>query len=126
MDSLQDPRVYLAVERTYLAWVRTGLALMGFGFVVARFGLFLREMAEARGVALVASVGLSARFGTVLVVLGVVLTFAAVGRYVSLLRRLSAGEVLRTPSRTAMALGLVLAAAGGVVSVYLLWTAWPV
>ena len=45
----RDPRIYFAAERTMLAWIRTGLAMMGFGFVVARFGLFLRELAVARG-----------------------------------------------------------------------------
>lgn len=52
-----DPRILFAAERTLLAWVRTGLALMGFGFVVARFGLFLRELAAARGNAVPTSRG---------------------------------------------------------------------
>jgi putative membrane protein len=120
---LDDPRVYLAVERTYLAWIRTGLALMGFGFVVARFGIFLREINAARQTREMAMHGLSARFGTALVVLGVVLTFSAVVRYVRLLRKLERGDALTRPSRLAVTLGLTLAIVGAVVSLYLLLTA---
>src|SRR5262245_36849691 len=43
--SVDDPRVYLAVERTFLAWVRTSVALMGFGFLIARFAFWIRESA---------------------------------------------------------------------------------
>lgn len=117
-NKLDDPRVYLAVERTYLAWIRTGLALMGFGFVVARFGIFLREINTGHPV--LPTHGISARFGTALVLLGVVLTFAAVFRYISLLRRLERGEMLTRPSRLAVVLGLTLAIAGAVVSIYLM------
>src|SRR4051794_17663832 len=95
-DQLDDPRVYLAVERTFLAWVRTGLALMGFGFVVARFGLFLQEIYVPQGGAsLPPPRGVSVRFGTVLVMLGAALNVAAVARYVHLLRRLARGDKLR-------------------------------
>jgi putative membrane protein len=118
---LRDPRVYLATERTFLAWIRTGLALMGFGFVVARFGLFMREIEAARGT-MGTSHGLSLRFGTSLVILGVALTVAAIYRYVHLLKRLDAGEVLRKPSRLAISLGIGLALAGSVVSIYLVLT----
>ena len=119
---LDDPRVYLAVERTYLAWMRTGLALMGFGFVVARFGMFIQELHAMRGAATLPPQGISARFGTALVILGVVLTVAAVFRYVQLLRRLKRGDRLAEPSRTALAVGIALVAIGAVVSVYLLRT----
>lgn len=122
---LDDPRVYLAVERTYLAWIRTGLALMGFGFVVARFGIFLREMNAVRPLNMPeahmpAAHGLSTGFGTALVLLGVLLTVSAVFRYVRLIRRLKRGEKLTEPSRLAMALGITLAIIGAIVSVYLL------
>jgi len=117
-----DPRVYLAAERTFLAWIRTGLALMGFGFVVARFGLFLRELSAIRPEIYQPPRGISARFGTALVILGVVLTIAAVIRYTTLLARLDRGEELRRPSRLAIALGLALAVVGSVVSGYLLFT----
>jgi putative membrane protein len=113
--------VYLAVERTLLAWIRTGLALMGFGFVVARFGLFMRELSVAR-LDLQPVRGISVRFGTALVILGVVLTAAAVARYVRLLKRLNRGETLTRPSRLAVGLGIVLAMIGSAVSVYLLLT----
>lgn len=116
-----DPRVYLAAERTFLAWIRTGLALMGFGFVVARFGLFMRELNAVRPDALPVR-GVSMRFGTSLVILGVVLTVSAVLRHVRLLRRLAAGETLVRPSRLAISLGAALAIAGTIVSVYLLLT----
>ena len=88
--------MYLAVERTYLSWIRTGLSLMGFGFVVARFGLFLRELSAGAG-RHVSSIGVSATFGTVLGVIGVFLTVAAVFRYVMLLRKLDRGEELMAP-----------------------------
>ena len=120
---LDDPRVYLAVERTFLAWVRTGLALMGFGFVVARFGLFLREMAKVQG-ATSTSHGISAHFGTVLIGLGALLTMAAVFRYVRLLRRLRQNELLTAPSRLAIVTGVALAAIGLVVSAYLILISW--
>jgi putative membrane protein len=115
-------QVYLAAERTFLAWIRTGLALMGFGFVVARFGLFLRELDALHRSGDVAKAGMSVRVGTGLVVLGVVLTCAAVLRYRTLIQRLSAGEMLTRPSRLAVSVGVALAALGGLMAVYLLMT----
>jgi putative membrane protein len=115
-------QVYLAAERTFLAWIRTGLALMGFGFVVARFGLFLRELDALHRNADLAKAGMSVRVGTGLVVLGVVLTIAAVARYRRLIERLSAGEMLDRPSRLAVSLGIALAVLGALIAVYLLMT----
>ena len=115
--SERDPRVYLAVERTYLSWMRTGLSLMGFGFVVARFGLFLRELSAGAGKH-VSSIGVSATFGTVLGVVGVLLTVAAVFRYVRLLRKLDRGEELRGPSWLAVAIGVTLAVTGAAVVIW--------
>jgi putative membrane protein len=116
-----DPNVYLAIERTFLAWIRTGLSLMGFGFVVARFGLFLREVnATAHSHPLPG--GVSVKFGTALVAVGVVLTVAAIPRYIRLLNRLESGQGLARPSRLAVALGAALAVIGAAVTVYLMVT----
>jgi putative membrane protein len=98
--------VYFAAERTLLAWVRTGLAMMGFGFVVARFGLFLHEMAAARGIDPPAQRGLSLWLGTALVVLGVAVNVGAVFLHVRTLRRLDQGIPVRFP---AVSLGTVVA-----------------
>ena len=117
--ALRDPRVYLAVERTYLAWIRTGLALMGFGFVVARFGLLMREIAGTQ-IALAPSRGISIQFGTGLIGLGVVLTLAAIWRYVNLLKQLKAGAELTKPSPLAITLGCILAILGSVAAVQML------
>ena len=115
-------QVYLAAERTFLAWIRTGLSMMGFGFVVARFGLFLRELDAVHRNVDVAKAGMSLRFGTALVILGVVLTAASVVRYRRLVQRLGSGEILNTPSRLAVSLGIALAILGGAVATYLLLT----
>jgi putative membrane protein len=116
----RDPRVYFATERTYLAWIRTGLALMGFGFVVARFGIFLRELRLDTG-ALIPSRGLSPWAGIMLVLLGVVVNVVSTIRYVQLIRNLNSGrDVTGRPSRTGIAVAMVLALIGLALAVYLM------
>jgi putative membrane protein len=115
-------QLYLAVERTFLAWIRTGLAMMGFGFVVARFGLFLREVNVSHAHAAPLPGGVSVKFGTALVAMGVVLSGVSVVRYVRLLKRLESGYRLERPARLAVALGVMLALIGAAVTVYLLVT----
>jgi putative membrane protein len=119
-DPTRDPRVYLAAERTFLAWIRTGLALMAFGFVVARFGLFLRELASARGRAPAAPSVLSLPLGVGLVLIGVVLNIVASLHHVRYVQQLNEGKlIVGRPSRLAIALALILAAAGLALAIYL-------
>jgi putative membrane protein len=103
-EGAEDPRVRFAAERTLLAWLRTGLALMGFGFVVARFGLFLREFAAVRD-ATQPSLGGSWWIGTVLVILGVVITALAAIQHRQFLQRLDRRERYVPPR---WSLGLVV------------------
>jgi putative membrane protein len=82
-----------ANERTVLAWIRTGVALMAFGFAIARFGLFLREIAEVRGITQPPSPGLgSGWFGVAMVVLGLITNVAATIRYVRIRKALESQE----------------------------------
>jgi putative membrane protein len=115
-----DPRTYLAEERTFLAWIRTGIALMGFGFVVARFGLFLRELASLRTLPQFETSALSVPLGTALLVAGVLVNILASVRHVRIVRALNKGAPMVTkPSKMAIAVALVLAAAGLAMAVYL-------
>jgi putative membrane protein len=117
----RDPRVYLALERTFLSWIRTGLALMGFGFIVARFGVFLREMGMAGANPPPESAGLSVYVGTALVFLGVAVNVFAVIVHVRMVGRWNRGDrIARKPSALGIAIGILLAAAGAVMGVYLL------
>jgi putative membrane protein len=85
-DEMQaGPRDYLAAERTFLAWVRTALALMALGFVLARFGLFLQQFNLVRPELRVEPYGRSLWFGTVLILLGVLVSVLALVRYLRLL-----------------------------------------
>ena len=117
----QDPRVYLAAERTFLAWLRTGLGLIGVGFAVSRFGLFLRQMGALESHLPAPATGLSLWSGVVLVGLGVLVNIGAVVRHVQLVHELrsrtwKAGRV----SVEAVVLGLLLAAIGIGMAVYLM------
>jgi len=119
----QDPRVYFAAERTFLAWIRTGLALMGIGFAVSRFGLFLRQVsaAESHLPSNPRTTGLSLWSGVALVALGVLVTLSSVLRHIQLTRELSSGTWQPGKvSRDAVILGLILAAIGIGMAVYLM------
>lgn len=106
---LRDPRLSLAAEQTFLSWIRTGLAFMGFGFVLARFGLFLREWALTQNVVLPMTHGLSLWLGISLILVGVILSFAAWIRYLMYIRGLARGKLpsIKRRLETATALGLV-------------------
>jgi putative membrane protein len=121
-SAADDPRVYFAAERTFLAWIRTGLGLMGVGFAVSRFGLFLREMRQSEVHAPVHATGLSVYSGVALVALGVVVNLSAVMQHIRTVRQLRGGTWLAgRVSANAVVLGLVLAAVGVAMGVYLLY-----
>lgn len=117
-----DFTTYLAAERTLLAWIRTGLAMMGFGFVVARFGLFLRELAEMRGIEITHRPGVSLWVGTVLVVLGVVVTLASAYKHYLNVQLMVHGKPGRvSPWSLAMAVAILMAMLGLFISAYLVF-----
>jgi putative membrane protein len=116
----QDPRVYFAAERTLLAWIRTGLALMGIGFAVSRFGLFLRRLGLAETHIPTRSTGFSLWSGVALVLLGVIVTLSSLLRHIQLIRELSTGTWKPGKvSRDAVILGVILAAIGIGMTIYL-------
>ena len=120
MSPERDPRVYFAAERTLLAWVRTGLAMMGFGFVVARFGLFLRELAAARGEEVASAGGGSLWAGTALVLIGVIVNVHAAVAHGRFAARFRDGEAEPHDSRFGIIIASVLAAVGFSMAVYLI------
>jgi uncharacterized protein (DUF302 family)/uncharacterized membrane protein YidH (DUF202 family) len=120
MNQGADLRDYLAAERTFLAWIRTGLALMGFGFVVARFGLFLQQLRLFDRTPSAPSYGVSLWFGTVLIIVGVVVNLSSAWRHVRLVRELDQGEPVSSRSLgQAVATALFLTLVGLAMAVYL-------
>ncbi len=115
-----SPRDFLAAERTFLAWIRTGLALMALGFVLARFGLFLQEFNLARPDLHAASYGFSLWFGTVLILLGVLVSLLALLRYLRLLAMMRRGaRSFGNVSALAVTVAVLLAVLGLAMSYYL-------
>jgi putative membrane protein len=102
------------------AWVRTGLALMGFGFVVARFGVFLHEVAALGHAPPRPTSPLPLWIGGALVVLGVLVNFAAAVQHVRRLRQFDRGEPCRpTVWSLGVVVTLVLATVGAGMTAYL-------
>lgn len=120
---IASPRDYLAAERTFLAWIRTALALMALGFVLARFGLFLQQFNWVRPDLPVESYGRSLWFGTVLILLGVLVNVLALVRYLRLLTMLKRGSrSFQNASTLAAAVSVLLALLGLAMSYYLVST----
>ena len=118
-----NPSDFLAVERTFLAWIRTGLALMALGFVLARFGLFLQEFNLIRPNQNTAPFGYSLWFGTILILLGVLVSILSLVRYLRLIAQLkSGGRSFDNASSLAVAVAILLAVLGLAMSYYLVAT----
>ena len=115
-----SPGDFLAAERTFLAWIRTGLALMALGFVLARFGLFLQQINLLRPDLHTASYGLSLWFGTVLILLGVLVSLLSLVRYLRLLAMMRKGDrAYGNASTLAVTVAIFLAVLGLAMSYYL-------
>jgi uncharacterized protein (DUF302 family)/uncharacterized membrane protein YidH (DUF202 family) len=122
-QSQASPRDFLAAERTHLAWIRTGMALMALGFVLARFGLFLEEFALARPELRTASYGYSLWFGTIFILVGVLVCLLSLFRYLRLLALMRSGSPsLGNASALAVGVAIFLALLGLAMSYYLVYT----
>lgn len=91
MSSLNDPRVFFAVERTALAWNRTALTLMAFGFAIERFGLFMRMIVEKE--TSVSHSGVSFWVGQGFILLGGAFCVMAARQYRTVLKTMNPAEI---------------------------------
>lgn len=93
---------------------------MGIGFAVSRFGLFLREMSARPTHVSPRTQSISLWSGVALVGLGVLVNANAVWQHLETVRQLNSGRWLPGQvSKSAIALGLVLAVGGLAMAVYL-------
>jgi len=90
--SMASFRTKLALDRTTLAWIRTTLTMASFGFgMVAFFRSSQQESPSPESLRLKQG---AIRFGTLLIVLGIVATVLAGASHWFTLRRLRRGEPL--------------------------------
>ena len=117
---------HAANERTFLAWVRTAIAVMAFGFLVERFDLFLQTMIRAApGTRPELHDPLVGRIaGFLLILLGGAMMVIAIFRFRKASKAIDRPEVTPgTGTRIDVALAGLLVILGGVVSIYLAYTA---
>jgi uncharacterized membrane protein YidH (DUF202 family) len=94
---------------------------MGFGFVAARFNLFLRMVQATPDAPLPSHSGWSMWFGTLLVLLGVLVQAGSTIDYIRFTSVLKRGEALKLkPSTLGIGIGLALGLVGLVMAVYLI------
>jgi putative membrane protein len=115
--SLASFRTQLALDRTTLAWVRTALTMATFGFGTVAFFRTLREQSPTAR-AIREHQG-AIRFGTALVVLGIVATvFTSLSHWLTL-RRLRRGA---SPVLTQWPLSITIAMLLSILGLAALWS----
>ena len=115
--SLARFRVHLALDRTTLAWIRTTLTMATFGFgLVAFFRSLSEESPTPRSIQLHEG---AIRFGTALIVLGIVATVLAGASHWLTLRRLRRGQ---TPVLTQWPLSVTVGMLLAIIGLWALWS----
>ncbi len=118
--SLAKFRTQLALDRTTLAWIRTSLTMATFGFGTVGFFRTLRERSPTPATVQLHQSAI--RFGTALIVLGVVATAFAGLSHWRVLRRLRRGEIVALAQ---WPLSLTLAVLLSVAGLVALWSLVP-
>ncbi|MCS7279806.1 MAG: DUF202 domain-containing protein [Thermodesulfobacteriaceae bacterium] len=72
---VDDPRIYLAVERTFLAWIRTAVAFLAFGVAIEKFDFFIKSLKLAYQVEIES--GVLHHMGKILILIGLITLFIA-------------------------------------------------
>ena len=91
MSNLQDPRVFLALERTLLAWNRSSLGLIAFGFLLER-STVLAHFLDPQNYALKTLI--SKIFAVIIILCGMSLSLWSAQQYKTALKSLHPVELI--------------------------------
>ena len=100
-------RTCLAYDRTMMAWVRTATSLMSFGFTIYKFFDIESKQAQASPALLLGA----ARFGSLMIVIGIVAAVVAAIEQSRFRRRMQA-EYGRVPSSPTSVIAMIVGVVG--------------
>src|SRR5271157_5877229 len=115
--SMAGLRTQLALDRTTLAWIRTTLTMASFGFGMVAFFRSIRQASPSAETLRLHEGAI--RFGTSLIILGIVATVLAGASHWLTLRRLRRGE---SPVVTQWPLSITVAILSAVIGLLGLWS----
>src|SRR5271157_3319551 len=115
--SMAGLRTQLALDRTTLAWIRTTLTMASFGFGMVAFFRSIRQASPSAETLRLHEGAI--RFGTSLIILGIVATVLAGASHWLTLRRLRRGE---SPVVTQWPLSITVAMLSAVIGLLGLWS----
>jgi len=115
--SMAGLRTQLALDRTTLAWIRTALTMASFGFGMVAFFRSIRQASPSAETLRLHEGAI--RFGTSLIILGIVATVLAGASHWLTLRRLRRGE---SPVVTQWPLSITVAMLSAVIGLLGLWS----
>ena len=115
--SMAGLRTQLALDRTTLAWIRTTLTMASFGFGIVAFFRSIRQESPSEETLRLQQGAI--RFGTSLIILGIVAMVLAGASHWLTLRRLRRGE---SPVMTQWPLSITVAMLSAVIGLAGLWS----